>query len=755
MFERIRRFLAPKDEVPTELPTDEVAWSHLSALYGSWDFGRFNPDELIQTHGHRVYKRMMLDEQIKAVVYFKRGAITSRRHFFELDPSEVGDDAEEAERRVRIFEKGLEEMRGSLTDKMNGVLSAMYHGFSLTEKIFKTFELDGRTWWGIDNLKLRPFDTFTFVTDRHGNVERVIQRVEGDEQEIDLERFIHFVQNPEIDENYGRSELREAYRPWWSKDKIYKFRNIWLERHAGGFRWIQPTGDKKLQPGSQEYQQLQEVMQGHSGASAMILPGGYDFHLETPENNVAFSDALAEDNMAIAKALLVPNLLGISEQGDTGSYSQSETQLEAFLWTLDSDASRLEEVLNEDLFRPLGRVNFADGVYPRFRLKPLTDRQRNEVIKTWGELVRTGATTHDLSSENHVRELLEFPEREDEPVEEPPAGEEPPVVPPVAAGDGGQEPPAEGDDPSRHGETVVGRDVVSVSAFDRAVQRVAFAKIDREAETTTTAGTAEAAQEMDALMRDLVVKVEEGELDELEKVSRLKLDGRGKRKLRTVLRRTLKEAFNQGTKHAGSEVDKAKGEAFTVHRMDKERIRFVGEDYLESKSFEMAGNLSEAALAVVKGVILSGLKNDKPFPQVRQEIYQALARDGFLSSATAEAELGELLDDVSNPSARLDTVVRTGSFEAINEGRWATFTDPGLEGFVQAFDYSAILDRRTTQICRELDGKTYPKDSEVWTTRGFRPPNHHNCRSLLVAVTKRDTWTEDDPPDLEPQKGFG
>jgi SPP1 gp7 family putative phage head morphogenesis protein len=491
----------------------------------------------------------------------------------------------------------------------------------------------------------------------------------------------------------------------------------------------------------------------------MILPSGFEFHLETPSNQVAFADAIMDENKAIAKGLLVPNLLGVTEQGDTGSYSQSSTQLEAFLWTLDADGARLEEALNEQLFRELGEVNFADGVYPKFRFKPLSDHQRNEVIRLWKDLVQGGAATNDLTSENHVRELLEFPERDEDTAPVP--GEEPGGTPPREPSE--EEPPATGEEPpgggtpspESAGETVAGKTAVTVGgeAFQRALKRVAFAKIDHDAEVASTAGVAEAAQEMDTLLRDVVVRLEQGELTEAEAVNQLKLDGRGKRRLRTVLRKTLKEGWGQGVKQAGSEVDKAKGEAFTVKQMDKERLFAVGEEYLDAKSFEMAGNLSEAALATVKGVLLQGIKNSKPNDVIRQEIYTALAREGFISSATAEEELGELID-YKNPSARLDTVVRTNLFEAINEGRWGTFTDPALGGFVQAFDYSAILDRRTTQVCRHLDGKTYGASSEVWSTQGYRPPNHYNCRSLLVAVTERDTWTESDPPEVEPQTGF-
>ena len=108
---------------------------------------------------------------------------------------------------------------------------------------------------------------------------------------------------------------------------------------------------------------------------------------------------------------------------------------------------------------------------------------------------------------------------------------------------------------------------------------------------------------------------------------------------------------------------------------------------------------------------------------------------------------------VKDASARISTAIRTTSFEAINEARYDFFSDPALDGFVEALEYSAILDDRTTDICSQLNGETYGIDSEVWST--FRPPNHFNCRSILIPVTIRDTWSASEDPTVNPQKGFG
>jgi SPP1 gp7 family putative phage head morphogenesis protein len=99
------------------------------------------------------------------------------------------------------------------------------------------------------------------------------------------------------------------------------------------------------------------------------------------------------------------------------------------------------------------------------------------------------------------------------------------------------------------------------------------------------------------------------------------------------------------------------------------------------------------------------------------------------------------------------TAIRTAVFEAINEARYELFASPEMSGFIEALEFSAILDGRTTEICEHMDERVYPVNDPVW--EGYTPPLHFNCRSLLVAVTIRDAWERSDDPTIEPMDGFG
>ena len=108
-----------------------------------------------------------------------------------------------------------------------------------------------------------------------------------------------------------------------------------------------------------------------------------------------------------------------------------------------------------------------------------------------------------------------------------------------------------------------------------------------------------------------------------------------------------------------------------------------------------------------------------------------------------------------NIGARISTMVRTNMTEAFNQSRLAVFNSPDIGEFVEAYEYSAIIDTRTTPFCKAADGKIYAKNDPFWNTR--TPPNHFNCRSLLIPVTQTDVFQTSPPlpSDVQPDPGFG
>ncbi len=773
----VRGFFAT--EKPEAPPMGEVAWAD-SRIYSARDFPKYNPDDLIGRKGAAIYRKMMLDEQVKAVVKFRRDAITARSWFFQLDDEALGE--EESERRIAICERIVSEMKGSFRDALNGVMAGMINGFSLTEKVYGQIEHEGKTWWGLERLKARPAHTFQFHTDKHGNIEKIVQRVGGQEIEIDAARFIHYVQNPDIDEHYGQSELREAYRDWFSKDMVIKFWNIWMERHAAGFIILKPDGSRNITEGSAELATLKEMMANINSKTWLLLPNGIDLETKHPQTKVAYDERIARCDKGIGKALLVPNLLGLSEQGQTGSYSQSQTQLEAFLMSLEADAGRLEETLDEQLWRDLGDLNWGDGIYPKFKFKPASVELLERLIKSWKDAVAAGSVVPSDTDEEHLRDMMGFPPR-GEPLKVSPQGpgQQPGGAAPEAPGSEGPEVEPPADAPGE--ESVSAQANITISglsraalsninarAFTRAARRVDFAVIDKRAGDLEATGVDAASAAMGRAVIALAAIVrgkQLGQIDgDVEAIGALSFAAKDVTRLRKGLRQMLEEGWGLGRRHARDEIAKARRGAEFAQRIDMAGIEDAAAAFFDSKSFAMAGKLSEDALATIRNILSKGIKTTATTEEMVEEIYTELSRKGMLGAEAQEAiaddldepareRLRRVLETV-NPDARLVNVVRTNLFEAVNEARYSFFADPELEGYVEAQEYSAILDGRTTAICRELDGKVYEMDSEYWTGRpNYRPPNHFQCRSVLIAVTRDDAWEASDGPAVEPQDGFG
>lgn len=107
-------------------------------------------------------------------------------------------------------------------------------------------------------------------------------------------------------------------------------------------------------------------------------------------------------------------------------------------------------------------------------------------------------------------------------------------------------------------------------------------------------------------------------------------------------------------------------------------------------------------------------------------------------------------------SARLETIFRTNVQTAYNRGRYLQMKDLAVTAVRPFWMYDAILDSRTTQVCKDLNKTVLPQDDPFWDAR--IPPLHFACRSSIRSLTeaqaKRRGVTQK-PPTTEPGEGFG
>ncbi|PEZ47037.1 hypothetical protein CN367_11765 [Priestia megaterium] len=100
-----------------------------------------------------------------------------------------------------------------------------------------------------------------------------------------------------------------------------------------------------------------------------------------------------------------------------------------------------------------------------------------------------------------------------------------------------------------------------------------------------------------------------------------------------------------------------------------------------------------------------------------------------------------------------ETIARTETAKMYNAGRIARYLDPETDGFVEALQYDAIVDPRTTDLCRGLNGKIIAITNSARIAE-MSPPNHFRCRATWLPVTRYEDWKDDFPEDAKPEKGF-
>ena len=134
-------------------------------------------------------------------------------------------------------------------------------------------------------------------------------------------------------------------------------------------------------------------------------------------------------------------------------------------------------------------------------------------------------------------------------------------------------------------------------------------------------------------------------------------------------------------------------------------------------------------------------------------------KDILIEGLLAGIEPAHLVETVQGAAesalgvAHATTIVRTEMSKMYNAGRLVRYTSPENKGFVVALQYDAIIDTRTTHICEHLDGRIVAID-RMDLIMEYSPPNHFQCRSVWLPVTKFETWEDDWSTSVEPQQGF-
>jgi SPP1 gp7 family putative phage head morphogenesis protein len=654
----------------------------LSAYHSDSMVAPYNPDDLYQKYNdYSIYEDMLIDDQVSVCVNIKRDLIVGSG--WSIVTEEDGQEEIQAD-----VDKALrEDSELPIDDMLEEIISAYNFGFSISEKVFKNRSDGSLT---LKYAKTRHPSTWTIHTDKLGNVERYEQH--GSETSIDVDpaSVLHYINNPNWQNPYGRSDLRAAYNAWFTKRQIIRYYAIFLEKAAS------PTPVARYDKGAPPtaVTAIFNAIKKLQTNTALTIPKDIELEfLQSSSAGEAYVKGINIFNMFIGRALLIPDLLGF--QGDEtsgGSYSLGKDQLEILFKHIARRRSTLESLVNKHLVRPIVVANhgFIDN-YPKFTLNPISEQTAIELAKIWLEAQKGKVYKPTEQEVNHFRELTGFPTGEVE-IPEPVA---PPAPFSIHMG--------EQKEKERKEEFAQNKKPKWAPMEGDYSKKVDFKALKVSMDNFKNRTVDAVIPVLDLVYEDLINQIQSKRIVQGQRIDKLdSIDVRKMKDINLILTKNLREAYRDGKITANKELLKG---VFADPKIDDVFLEFLKNDIFDYVG-DLKQNILNRARRATKKAILDGESFNK--------VVEILNEDKAISTASVERQ------------------ARTLHTRIVNSARVAFFEESGI---VDGYQYSAIMDDRTSDICAGLHNKYFKKGQEP------RPPLHFNCRSVLIPITKFEKFT--------------
>lgn len=711
---------------------DEIFRSS-SSMYRGYAERPYNPDLLSNKRGaFGIYDEMRRDDQIKAVLWMKKFMVLSTGWEISVDNDEFDEIASEIKKNL------LEIDFPNFGDAISNMLTHLDYGFSITEPVFEISDTGEKLKVKLKSLKTRAPHTFVIHSDDTGEIEKIEQYTNKGFITIthdELKGLMLLIHQYEFGVPYGTSDLQSAYRAWVTKESVIKFWAIYLERFGnpiivGTVPDVTPQADRDS---------LISIFENLQAKTGLVVPDGVDIKLL---NNIAttgeFERAVNNCNMMISRSMMIPDLIGIGgAEISGGSFSLGRKQFEIFFLTISKIRNDLENIINRYIIAPLVSYNYGitGGEIPKWKLNEMDSDDISLYLKLWLDAIRGNIWKPTDEEINHFRKQIKFPIGDiirPDPVSWDTGNGMPDNMPKGKGGgadigggsggggdgSGGGGIPADVLDPTGEEERKE-REKERRSEYTKRTQTSYESKIDfSKIEQTEDKNDLESVKILSPIYR----KIKEGLIDVVQ--NKRLIEGRKiglipdlklkyLKDLQIAWRSVLRSTLDLGWESAAKEVKKPKKMA-SVQNLPMEF-----EDTLNERSFFITGIERERILKKSRQIIMSGIEKGETTKEVAHK-------------------LGQYFEEYEIGASTLETIVKTNTNKVFNMGRRRFFEDPSLDGFVKAYQFSAIIDSRTTPICEKLDREIYAVGDPYIDK--ITPPLHFNCRSLLVPITEGEDY---------------
>lgn len=677
--------------------TKEIGGSGTSFISGVLNEDHNRKFRNISDSAKEYEKVLRTDSTAVATSKMVKLPITNATFFWEVD--------ENAERSEEIVD-GLREQffdRLNFTSLMKDILTCIDYGVSVFEVVWEIKE--GRAW--IKKFAMRlPKSIRRWLPDENGNVgiEQVYTDLNGTHTvQIPGENLFRVTFNQVGDNWAGESLFRSAYINHEMKIGTYKIQAIGVERSGIGVP-ILKEGPNALS--GEQRAAAQKVLAdfGTTEGAHLIIPHGADFMLPTTPGDTNLPFVITHHDRQISKAALA-QFIDHGAGTNHGALSQSQSDMGIFLTSAMAIARMIADCIEKGPARDFVDYNYGPQYkVPHLKIKNIEKDDLEKMAQSISGLVQSGALTMDAKTENFLRNTFGLPEIEETDREDIRKESKQPAFQPG---------PKEEDK-----ELTNKKKGIELSKKKLAHRDLTMAE-----------------ERMD------IIKLNQ-KLDKTEESLKKKV-----KKYETFLRKDLSDRareFYDSGKFPG------RSNEFTEKR--NEMREEVKKEYLDIYEFGKTEAVREMGLGgrtstpkEDRAAIVLGAQTvaDEFFNNIEDKAKLAASeaiRTKGASKSVVVAAIATVVTDTAK--VKFGTFPQLGSLSAFNMGLDATYG--ANEEQIWGYQYSAVLDANTTDICLSLDGRVTRKRKELPT-----PPVHVNCRSRIIAVLNEQA---EKPPVNKPPK---
>ena len=693
-------------ETPQEIPTTAEAGliKGTQKVYRYIDslIAEYNPNEFMTRKGFKTIDKMLRDDQISSILEIKKLLIMS-------SGVDIGyeDENEENEEICDFIEKCFID-NISITKTVKNVLSAYEYGFSVSELIMEN--RGGK--YEVTDIKTLPPHSVDFKTDDLGNVVNILQQQKNNSKAVlPTWKFIHLSRNTSFNIPYGKTDLERCYRPWFLKDLVFPIWGIYAQKYVSPFA----VASVPMTMTQTNKESLRLALEAIQQSQTLVIPKEIDIELQqSTASGQEYNIIMERCNSMISRGLLMPDLVGFGKDINGGSFALGKQHFDMFFKILKSDQDEIETVFNEAI-KMVVILNFGEQeYYPKLYFQEFENDKKFKILDYIIQLIDKRIPINKSDIEQ-MRSILDL-----SPLDEANPYEYPAQVAPV-----------------------INKPDANFIKLSKADKKDSITQIKGVFDKFDTSTTSDVASIMKLMREKLKLKASKILTDgNIKAIDSIQLANLGE--LKDTLTLNYTQLYRNMIKQAKSEVKTLKGKQFKnlfEPGVQIDKAVKAGEKYIDNKVFLSVGKVKDDILNKSKQSLLNGISKGKGEKEISKEIDDIFApyTTGVVSAGgSAEAYL-------------IDTIVRTEGTFLANLAR--TQVAQENKDFVTMYEYSAVMDDRTTDICSELDGFVALIDDPIWDS--ITPPNHFNCRSVLQYVTTIDVEQDGIEPDPTPDlSGF-